>query len=485
MSTISRNGCARISRARMSVLFSAAVAGVALAGARHAMADSGLGDVFVIDMENHNWSQPNGNIASISGTTYNGGTIGTTIQQIFNNPAAPYINSLVTPGNANAAQVSWASNYTAVTPSVSIHPSEPNYLWQEAGSNFSVLNDDEPYQSSNGKTGPFNAATIQNYLAANPNVSGQNLSGLLQNKGITWKSYQEDTDLATTGVTDVNGNRASYDGQLVGAGQTALTGTAVSPINYTVPLASLAGSSNSYTNPYNGSHQFDFAAKHDGTLFFPLTNGGNDPTTANAEAGHYAPLQQLTSDLSSGNVGKYNLITPDQFNDMHTALTGGFTDPRSGIHFTGDGANISQGDNFLSIIIPQIMASNAYKNNGAIVIWMDESEPQVSGDPGQNASDHTLMEIVISPLAKGNGYQSTVSYTHSSDLKTLQEVFGVAANTGNGFLNDAGTPGTNDLADLFVSGTIPTASAVPEPASLTALGLGAVALLARRRRCSA
>jgi hypothetical protein len=30
---------------------------------------------------------------------------------IFCNPAAPFINSLVTPGNANAANVSYASKY--------------------------------------------------------------------------------------------------------------------------------------------------------------------------------------------------------------------------------------------------------------------------------------------------------------------------------------------------------------------------------------
>jgi hypothetical protein len=47
------------------------------------------------------------------------------------------------------------------------------------------------------------------------------------------------------------------------------------------------------------------------------------------------------------------------FNDMHTALTGGFNG------LTGDAANIAQGDNFLSIVVPMIMASDAYKNHGA------------------------------------------------------------------------------------------------------------------------
>jgi len=49
--------------------------------------------VFVIAMENHNWTQPANQFA--------GG-----IQQIFQNPAAPYINSLVNGTSPISDQVS-------------------------------------------------------------------------------------------------------------------------------------------------------------------------------------------------------------------------------------------------------------------------------------------------------------------------------------------------------------------------------------------
>ena len=127
-----------------------------------------LGDVFYIDMENHNLLQP----SSV-----------TSPQQLAGNPAAPYLNSLMTPGNPNAAQTSYAINYYNVQynlPSLSIHPSEPNYVWQEAGLT-GPLNDNDPYAST-----PNNI------------VNAPNLSALLQNAGIPWKSYQEDIDLATT-----------------------------------------------------------------------------------------------------------------------------------------------------------------------------------------------------------------------------------------------------------------------------------------------
>ncbi|MBR8832776.1 MAG: phosphoesterase [Stigonema ocellatum SAG 48.90 = DSM 106950] len=350
--------------------------------------------VFVIDLENHNFTQPSDDTKAP--------------QQIFGNPAAPYLNSLITPGHPNAAQVSYASAYHNVlaTPSgnnPSIHPSEPNYIWQEAGDNFGVLNDNDPYQVPGG--------TNQDALS---------LSQLLQEAGISWKSYQEDIDL-TSDKSEV-----------------------LPQDQWTVPLTRFSGTLDTYTNPYNGSHQFDFATKHDGQLFFTATNGGNDPTPSNPQVSHYAPLQQLQKDLDNNTVARYNLITPDQFNDSHTALTNGFT--YNGVHYTGDSAAIAQGDNFLSIIIPQIQASKAYKDNGAIIIWYDETE-----GTNQNDFSHTLTEIVISPLAKGNAYESTLNYTHSSDLKSLQELFNVYTPEG-GFLGDANTPGTNDLSDLFKPG---------------------------------
>jgi hypothetical protein len=361
-------------------------------------------------MENHNLTQP--------------GSV-TSPPQLLGNAAAPYLNSLITPGNPNAAQTSWASNYYNAAPGV--HPSLPNYLWQEAGTNFGVNNDNQPFGPGGANQG-----------------NAPSLSGLLQAKGISWKSYQEDIDLNTS------------------------TGAVLPRSQWTVPLTNMSGTFTSGTNAYNGSNQYNFATKHDGQLYFNATNGGDNTTPSNSQVSHYAPLQQLATDLTSNSVARYNLITPDQYNDMHSALTGGFT--YHGVQYTGDQASIAQGDNFLSIIIPQIMASAAYKNGGAIVVWFDETE-------GGDSQQFTLPEIVISPLAKGDAYESSLSYTHSSDLKTMEELFGVYA-PGGGFLGDANSPGTNDLSGLFRPGSI------PEPTSVVimVLGLAGVGGLTRRKR---
>src|SRR5258708_14313259 len=367
--------------------------------------------VFVVAMENHNWTQPP--------NQFTGG-----IQRVYQNPNAPFINSRVN-GTATAVingsivnisdQVAYATAYINVLATASgnnphIHPSEPNYIWAEAGTNFGVLNDNDPY------TGGTNQNTNQHLVA------------FLTQAGKTWKSYQEDIDLAVDG-----------------AGK--LTNVPLRQDQWTVPLTSHSGVFDAGNfNAYNGSNQFNYAAKHNPMVFFTDSNGGNDSSPSNPLSRQYAPLQQLLADLQNNTVADYNWITPDQYNDMHTGLNGGYKG------LTGDAANIKQGDDFLSQIIPVIMASEAYKNHGAIIIWFDESE--TDGVAGDNPDDfnHTVGEIVISSRAHKNvnglPHASPVNLTHSSDLRTMQEVFKAGP-----LLGDA--VNANDLSDLFDPGAIP------------------------------
>src|SRR5262247_4526724 len=100
--------------------------------------------VFVIAMENHNWTQPANQFTG-------------PIQQIFQNPNAPFINSLVNGTNVASKQVAFAANYhnvlaTAGGNNPHIHPSEPNYIWAEAGFNFNIFNDADPFAPIGGPT---------------------------------------------------------------------------------------------------------------------------------------------------------------------------------------------------------------------------------------------------------------------------------------------------------------------------------------------
>jgi hypothetical protein len=57
--------------------------------------------------------------------------------------------------------------------------------------------------------------------------------------------------------------------------------------------------------------------------------------------------------------------------------------------------------------------------------------------------------FVILLLAKGGAFSDSIDYTHSSTLRTLQEIFGVGP-----FLGDAAR--ASDLSDLFQPGVIPS-----------------------------
>lgn len=273
---------------------------------------------FVIVLENQNWSDVKGNAS------------------------APYINQTLLSLGAHA------EHYLNVP---GIHPSEPNYLWMEAGTNFGVLNDNPP--------------------SSNHQATTKHLTRLLQNAGIGWKSYQEN-----------------------------ITGK-------TCPLAN------------SGL----YAAKHNPMVFFDDITNSRSASSANCIA-HIRPYTELQADLTNGTVSPYVFITPNLCNDGHNSTGCQSSD------------SLANADGWLASNIPAIMASQAYQNGGAIFITWDESE----------GGDFPIGMIVLSPLVHG-GYTNSIKYSHSSLLRTLQEIFNVTP-----LLGDAAK--ATDLYDLF-SGTAP------------------------------
>jgi hypothetical protein len=129
------------------------LAGILVACSMHAAELGRNSTVFIILMENHNWSDIKGK------------------------PDAPYINHSLLP------IASYAERYFNPP---NVHPSEPNYLWLEAGTNFGILNDDPP--SKNHQSTPRHFVT------------------LLKNSGISWRTYQEGITGSICPTTDA----ASY-----------------------------------------------------------------------------------------------------------------------------------------------------------------------------------------------------------------------------------------------------------------------------------
>jgi phosphatidylinositol-3-phosphatase len=98
--------------------------------------------VFLIMMENSNWTG--------------------TDQALKGSPDAPYINNVLLPMASSANQYYTPPN---------IHPSLPNYLWLEAGTNFGVFDDKVP--------------------AAHHQQTSDHFVSLLSKAGYTWKAYLE------------------------------------------------------------------------------------------------------------------------------------------------------------------------------------------------------------------------------------------------------------------------------------------------------
>jgi hypothetical protein len=234
-----------------------------------------------------------------------------------------------------------------------VHPSEPNYVWMEAGDHLGLITDDNP-------------------SAANSSRSASHLVTYLNNAGISWKAYQEDI--------------SGIDCPLVKVGK--------------------------------------YAPKHNPFIFFQDVTSNNSPSSAYCIA-HMRPTTELEKDLANNTVARYNFITPNLCNDMHDTCS----------------TTVSRemtADNWLKNIVPKILNSQAYKNGGALIITWDEGEGK---DTSGKRLDGPIGMVVLSPLAKAN-YSNSIHYTHSSLLRTLQEIFGVTP-----LLGDAAQ--ASDLSDFF------------------------------------
>jgi hypothetical protein len=162
-----------------------------------------------------------------------------------------------------------------------------------------------------------------------------------------------------------------------------------------------------------------YAAKHNPFVFFQDVTNNNSSSSSTCIA-HERPYSELATDLANNTVPRYNFITPNLCDDMHNSTGCATRD------------SIKNGDTWLSANLPTILNSQAYKNGGAVLLTWDEAA----------TGDGPIGMIVLSPDAKGNGYNNAIHYTHSSTVRTLEEIFGVSP-----LLRDA--QNATDLSDLF------------------------------------
>ena len=269
---------------------------------------------------------------------------------IYGNKNAPYLNGLM----------SKYAHATAFTdPLADGVPSEPHYVWMEAGTNkfsdVTFTGDSDPSSSNSTKN---TAHLSTQMLAANPPIS------------------------------------------FVGAMEGLNSSSGACPVNSTGM----------------------YAAKHDPFIFFQDI-AGSPPSKTNALCAAHHTAFTTGQALVQATVPQYTFISPDLCHDMH------------GDSGCPSGDPIAMGDAWLASNLPPLI-DYANAHNGVIFIVWDEPE----------GGSSLIPFFAIGPQVKP-GYTSTVAFTHSSLVKTVEEIFGLPILPT--------VAGANDFADMFQPGTLP------------------------------
>ena len=382
---------------------------------------------------------------------------------IKNSPFAPKINAYLNAG-------SQFTSYFATA-----NPSEPNRTAMAAADDFGITDDNAWNCVPAGDTAnlpedlplPTGLADCTN--ATNHNVKNRaNLFTAMSGAGMTWRIYSE----------SMNPGR---DWRLNGAADSTVIArdhvySADSPVG--------ARGNPDLQLPLPGSL---YATKHNETMSFQNVRSAPEFVSSNRtmgggqwdEAFRASPntpagwdLDQLGTDLWSGDVGNLNFLEPDQCDDMHGVTLRGTVPPSTTLVTASDctgSALTYRGDNYTDYLIQKIQASPVWTNTEkrvAIVIMFDEGSATtgvnsccgwnpfgkptsgggaVAGVLIKSADGSISIDNTIARYSSGNkGHGASIfgvltnqplapkevvdsdAYSHMSFVRTLQDMFGLA-----------------------------------------------------------
>src|SRR5215471_3992943 len=326
---------------------------------------------------------------------------------ILDNPNAPQITAL-------AQTYNFASNYHGVW-----HPSLPNYVamitgdWigtdvlgtghtYPVGSTVGISDDDSPSVATD--YGPPANASLHRWRVSLPSLAGQ-----LVKAGKDWRAYLQN-------IPESGTNIANWPGD-----------------NNTAKL---------------------YAVKHNP---FPYVA---EIQSDQAQFAKQVPIEQLFSDLGSGNMPAFSYIVPDQCRDMH-----GISNPLApcgGANDTDD-IDVKRGDDETGWLVNGILGSRGWHNGrNALFIVFDEGngpltcpyDPDAGIDtapgsllPGADcyaAANFNDKVVLIAITNYGvRGVQDERFQSHYSLLKTIEAAFGLP------YIGHAKDATTNTLAPLL------------------------------------
>jgi len=192
-----------------------------------------------------------------------------------------------------------------------------------------------------------------------------------------------------------------------------------------------------------------YAARHNPFVYFHSII--DDAASCNTNV---VPLDRLSNDLGSvASTPNYSFITPNLCEDGHDAPC---VDGRPG--------GLVSSDAFLRTWVPRIMASQAFRQDGLLIVTFDEAE---TGDasaccdeqPGPNTPNPgattagpgggKVGAMVLSPWVQP-GTTNAATYNHYSLLRSVEDIFGLS------HLGYAGRAGLQPFGPDVYNGDGPT-----------------------------
>jgi hypothetical protein len=167
----------------------------------------------------------------------------------------------------------------------------------------------------------------------------------------------------------------------------------------------------------NGSPDIDplYVSKHDAIQNYTTSRNPGDWS-------RQVPIEQLSADLSSGNLPKFGYIIPDECHDEHG-------DPPycldSGNPFDAQDQHlVAFGDAYLGQLVANITGASFWSHgNNAIAIVYDEGDDN-AGCCDSNPGGGQVAAIVVTSHGV-RGVQDSTAYNHFSLLSTIQQSLGV------------------------------------------------------------
>ncbi|MGC4062468.1 MAG: phosphoesterase [Aquabacterium sp.] len=376
------------------------------------------------------------------------------------------------------------------------NPSEPNYTALGGADDFGITDDSQWNCDATGANAvqdlpvpdntqpglaksPFTKTCTQS-AAVNHNITGRaNLFNALTSKGMAWRTYSESMNPGQDFRIDSVADSAVVAKDHVYAPGTVANNTAaIGSATLNLPLP--AGLYKTKHHPGMAYQNVRSAVEFKSSN---RTMGGGQWDGVMMNSKDYAipagyDIDQLGTDLASGDIGQVNFLVPDQCDDMHgITLTG--TDTATGKSGTASDCSsvannvsptsvapiITRGDNYTDAVIRKVQASPIWQNPNkrvAIVIMFDEGnatsgfnsccgwnpaatslttvKPLVQLADGTFSKDATVNNyykgnhghgesvfgVLTNQVNAPKGLKDSDAYSHFSFVRTLQDMFGLA-----------------------------------------------------------